>query len=399
MLSFWVAIAVMTGVAALAVLVPLLRRQEAAAAPDLAVYRDQLSEIERDLKSGLISADEGEAARIEVKRRLLAAADRSGAEGAAKRGRRKRWALVFSGLVFVPMLSIGAYFIIGVPEMPDQPLAARLQAPADHQNFAALVQQVEARLAQNPDDGRGWELLAPVYLRSGRYQDAVKARQNALRLLGATADREADLGEALFAAGADIVTADSRAAFERALTLDPKQPKAHYFLGVAEQQAGNVEAAAARWRALLAASPPDAPWRSVVEQSLVELATATQPQPDKLQSAAPQSASPHPDKPLPGPRVENAARLAEQQAEKQAGELPPEVHLSMIRAMVEVLEQKLKTDTGDVEGWMRLVRSHMVLGDSEKAKTALASARTALAGDADKLKRLDDYAKELGLGG
>ena len=108
---------------------------------------------------------------------------------------------------------------------------------------------------------------------------------------------------------------------------------------------------------------------------------------------------PPPDKPLPGPRVENAARLAEKQAEAQASELPPEMHLSMIRAMVEVLEQKLKTDGGDVEGWMRLVRSHMVLGDAEKAKTSLASARTALASDPDKLKRLDDYAKELGLGG
>ncbi|KAA5598263.1 c-type cytochrome biogenesis protein CcmI [Blastochloris sulfoviridis] len=393
-MSFWVAFAVMTGVAALAVLVPLLRRQEVATAPDLAVYRDQLTEIERDLKSGLISAGEGEAARIEVKRRLLAAADRNSAEDSARRGRRNRWALIACGLVGVPLLSIGTYFLIGVPDMPDQPLAARQGAPADHQNFAALVQQVEARLAQNPDDGRGWELLAPVYLRSGRYQDAVKARQNALRLLGATAQREADLGEALFAAGADIVTPESRAAFERALALDPSQPKAAYFLGVAEQQAGNVEAAATRWRALLAASPPDAPWRGVVEQSLVELASASQPEASK-----PHPDTQQPDKPLPGPRVENAARLAEKQAETQASELPPEMHLSMIRAMVEVLEQKLKADGGDVEGWMRLVRSHMVLGDAEKAKTSLASARTALASDPDKLKRLDDYAKELGLGG
>ncbi|NJL08954.1 MAG: hypothetical protein HC900_12450 [Methylacidiphilales bacterium] len=106
-----------------------------------------------------------------------------------------------------------------------------------------------------------------------------------------------------------------------------------------------------------------------------------------------------PPAPRSGHVRQGRARQAEQQAEAQASELPPEAHLSMVRAMVEVLAQKLETDRGDVEGWMRLVRSHMVLGDSEKAKATLASARTALEGEPDKRKRLDDYAKELGLGG
>lgn len=393
---FWVSLAAMTVLAALAVMVPLVRRRAAAAAPDLAIYRDQLAEVDRDLAAGLVTAAEADAARVEVKRRLLGAADRIAATGAPVAGRGARWAVAAAGLVVVPLLAVGLYLVIGVPDLPDQPFAARQGSPSDHQDFAALIKQVEDRLAANPDDGRGWEVLAPVYMRSGRYADAVRANQNVLRLLGDSADRLANLGEAIFAASGDKVTAESRAAFERAAAIDPKQPKARYFLGVADHQDGKRDAAAARWRMQLAETAADSPWREVLEQSLAEI---------QAEAAS---------KPLPGPRIENLPKATQPAASQPvagqpatasatapsaAGNSPPEAQAAITRAMVEMLAQKLKTAGGDAEDWMRLMRGHITLGETDKAQAALAEARTALKGEPDKLKNVEMFAKGLGLGG
>ncbi|BAR99968.1 cytochrome c heme lyase subunit CcmH [Blastochloris viridis] len=393
---FWVTLASMTALAALAVLLPLVRRRTAAAAPDLAIYRDQLAEVERDLAGGQITAAEAGAARVEVKRRLLAAADRlaASAPGAA---RARGWAVAAAGLVVVPMLAVGTYLVIGVPDLPDQPIAARRDAPSNHQDFAVLIEQVEARLAENPDDGRGWEVLAPVYMRSGRYADAVRANQNAMRLLGESADRLAGLGESMFAAAGDVVTPEARAIFERVAAMDARQPKARYFLGVADHQEGKRESAAARWRMQLADTAPDSPWREVLEQSLAEIAAeAAKSEAGKSEAGKSSEASnldagkPEAANVLPGPRVENMQPAAEPSAEAQT---------AMVRAMVEMLAQKLQNDRGDVEGWMRLMRGHMTLGEADKARAALADARTALQAEPDKLRNVETFAKGLGLGG
>ena len=103
-------------------------------------------------------------------------------------------------------------------------------------------------------------MIAPIYLRLGRFDDAVKARRNALRLNGETAERQTELGEALVAAANGVVTAEAKAAFERAVALDPSDVKARYFLGLAAEQDGDREQAVAIWRAMLAGAPPDAPW-------------------------------------------------------------------------------------------------------------------------------------------
>ena len=108
------------------------------------------------------------------------------------------------------------YLTLGSPRLPGQPLQARRDAPLQNTLARRLVAQVEAHLEKNPEDGRGWEVVGPVYMRLGRFEDAVKARRNALRLLGASADREADLGEALIGGANGVVTAEAKAAFERA---------------------------------------------------------------------------------------------------------------------------------------------------------------------------------------
>ena len=201
----WIVFALMTAGALFAVLWPLRRWSVAVAADtgnDSAVYRDQLDEIERDLASGNIGANEAGAARIEVSRRLLAAdqAETARTRDAAPNGdnaahgaiRRRRLSFALAAIV----LTVGAgslYLMLGSPDLPGQPLAERIaDAHGNADSVHALFSRVEAHLEQHPEDGRGWEVIAPVYMRLGRYADAAKARANALRLLGPTAERQAD---------------------------------------------------------------------------------------------------------------------------------------------------------------------------------------------------------------
>src|SRR5262249_5075502 len=170
-------------------------------------YRDQLDEVDRDCSAGRIGIAEAKAARVEISRRLIAAAD---AEAAGRRssgsetypGRQRLVAAM--ALVLLPLGAATLYLGLGSPDLAGG-LGVQTARSGD-EGIDTAVAQVEAHLKQNPNDGRGWEVIAPVYMRIGRYADAVKARRNALRLLGATAERQADLGEALVAVAKGVVT-------------------------------------------------------------------------------------------------------------------------------------------------------------------------------------------------
>jgi cytochrome c-type biogenesis protein CcmH len=269
-----------------------------------------------------------------------------------------------AALVLLPFGATTLYLALGSPLLPDQPLAPRLAAARADQSIDTLIAKVETHLESNPDDGRGWEVIAPIYIRLGRFDDAVRARRNALRLNGSSAEREAAFGEALVFAANGIVTAEAKAAFERAVALDANGVQARYFLGLAAEQDGDRTQAAATWRALIEAAPPDAPWIDLLRRALA--------------------------------RVDRASAPEDPSA---ASELAPEQRLAMIQGMVERLSERLHRDGGDVEEWLRLVRSYMVLGQPDKARAAVVDARRALAGDAGKLRRLDDQLKGLGLEG
>jgi cytochrome c-type biogenesis protein CcmH len=380
----WLVLGLMTAAAVFAVLWPLARAAKPkASGTDLAVYQDQLSEIERDQASGRIGAAEAEAARIEVSRRLLGAADQPDnadhmVSPAAATRHRRITAVV--ALVLLPLGGLSLYLVLGSPDLPGEPLAARMRKPPEHQSVAALVAQVEAHLARDPSDGRGWEVLAPIYLQMGRVDNAVAARRNALRLLGATAAREANLGEALIVASNGIVTEEAKAAFERALKLDQNDERAQFFTGLAAEQEGKREQAAAIWRALLAKAPPGAAWIGFVRQALA-----------RVDDRAPLPAGEaRPAPPMAGPSEQDMAAAAD---------MTPQQRGEMIRGMVDRLAERLKQDGSDLDGWLRLVRSYAVLGDRDKARAAAAEARRALAPEPEKVRRIDELVKGLGLEG
>ena len=303
---------------------------------------------------------------MEVSRRLIAAADAAEFSHAAPVGSPlwRRRAAAIAGLLLLPISATALYLTLGSPQMPGEPLAARMHAQSnENRSIAALVAQVEAHVERNPDDGRAWEVLAPVYMRLGRFDDAVTAWRNTIRLNGSSASREADYGEALVAAANGVVTAEAKAAFERALALDKQDVMARFYMGMAADQDGRRADADAIWDDLVANAPPGAPWVEVVRHAMAR----TQPSARSPTAAAT----------APGPSADDMAAAAK---------LAPAQQDQMVAGMVARLAERLKQNGSDVEGWLRLVRSYRVLGQDEKAQAAIADARRALANDPDKLR-------------
>jgi cytochrome c-type biogenesis protein CcmH len=366
-MTLWFVFALMTVAAIFAVLWPLSRRSSPQAGGDEAtVYKDQLAEIDRDVASGLIGVSEAGAARVEIGRRLLAAAD--GRDLPAQSNLTLRRASAVVALVALPIAAVTFYLTLGSPQLGDFPLASRSRAPDVNQPLDNMVAQVEAHLEKNPTDGRGWSVLAPVLSRLGRYDDATRAYRNAISYAGDSAERRSDLGEALAGAAGGVVTAEAKAEFERAVALNADEPKANYFLGLVAEQDGRPADAATIWRAMLAKAPADAPWRPLVQAALVRVG---------------------------GP----AAPVLSNDAMAAAKDMNEADRGTMIRGMVDRLATRLKQNGHDVEGWLRLVRAYMVMGERDKAVNALTEARQAVAGDAERLRQLNEGLKNLGLDG
>ena len=361
----WVVLAGMTGLAALAALWPLVFGRRRALPPpgEAAFFKAQLGEIDRDVARGQLPAEEAAGARAEAARRLIAA---SAAATAERVGPEAPWARRVAAAAIalaVPIVALGLYFEIGRPDLPDAPLAGRTADVKSVAGVAAALARVERRLAAAPNDLQGWSIAAPVYMRLGRFVDAVNAYAQILRLNGETAQLRADYGEALVGASGGIVTADARAAFDRALVEQPGLPSARFYLGLAAEQEGDAPRAIAVYRALLADAPPQAPWAPVVQARLAGLEGGT---------AAP----------APAPAA-----------------TPPGDQDAMIQGMVERLATRLAANGGDADEWSRLIRAYSVLHEGDKAKAALAAAHKALVGDAAAGQALDALARELGIGG
>jgi cytochrome c-type biogenesis protein CcmH len=361
--------AVMTAVAIGAVIWPLIRnREDRSSGSDVMVYRDQLDEIDRDLSAGLIGKSEAEAARVEISRRLLGAADTAGTkppDSSLTPGLRRIAAAV--ALLALPTLAGGFYLWLGSPQLASAQQEVAPDTASAHESVEGLVTQVEAYLQRNPNDGHGWEILAPVYLRLNRYSDSVTAWRNALQLLGESAERDANLGESLTVEANGVVTADAKAAFLRAATLDNTLVTARYYLGLAAEQDGDRAKAAQIWRDLIAEAPNSAEWVADVRDALA-----------RVESSSGSASGP------------DAAKLAAPPANQS-----PEQQSAMIHSMVERLAARLKQDGSDVEGWLRLVRSYKVLGEPDKVRAAITDAQQALATDRDKLDKLNAGLKSL----
>lgn len=372
----WIVLACLTvGVTAL-LIAPLMKASHVTVADgedEAAVYRDQLREIDRDLGQGLIGAEDAGYARAEIGRRLLAVADAAAKVAPAGRApARHRLATAFVTLC-LPVIGLCLYVTLGSPGLPSQPLEARLANPGN--DMALLVAKAERHLAQNPNDGAGWDLLAPIYFRAMRLPDAELAYRNAIRLLGESPQRLAGFGETLVATNQGIVTEDARTAFERAVALDAGNMRARFYVALALEQAGRAAEARSAFEALAKDSPPGAAWVSLVDEHIAKnggapMATAEEPQ-------------------APGnPTAQDVAA---------AKDMSPADRSQMIKGMIDSLAAKLKDDPNNIEGWLRLVRSYQVMGDATKAGEALQAGLKTFPADGEPGRRLLALAHEIGI--
>jgi cytochrome c-type biogenesis protein CcmH len=385
----WVVLAGLTAIVLLVLLRPLAGARTSERTPeafDAAVYRDQLSEIDSDRGRGLIGEQEAEAARIEIARRLLAADGKARAAGGAKQGATRARAAMIAVGAALPALALGLYLTFGSPRLPDQPLAARLEDPASDRNLEALVARVEARLRAHPEEGQGWEVIAPVYLSGRRYDDAAEAYSQAIRLLGPSAKRFSGQGQALVLANNGVVTEEARRALEQALALDQTLIEPRILLAIAKEQDGQFAAAIDDWRALLNSADAQGPWREMVEKRIetAEAHLAGKPSVAREEPPPQQAGS-------SGGSGPNAADIA------AAQDMSPDQRQAMVEQMVQRLAARLDQDGNDLPGWLKLVRAYSVLDRKVDALKALQRAKSQFSGNADAIEQLDQLAAELGL--
>ncbi|NNU67242.1 c-type cytochrome biogenesis protein CcmI [Rhizobium indicum] len=383
---FWILVAALTAALAVILLYPLLRGAKAAdniRAGEAAVYRDQLRELDRDLNGGLITPEEADYARAEIGRRLIAVSADEPAE-TPKPARHHRFTEAFVLLV-LPVLGLCLYLTTGRPDLPSQPLEARLENPGN--DVAVLIAKAERHLAEKPDDGKGWDVLAPIYFRTMRVNDAQLAYRNAIRLLGPSPVRLDGLAETLMAVSDGVVTEEARQVLEQSLTLEPDNPRARFYIALSMEQAGRPNEARQAFEALAKQSPADAPWLPLVNEHIAMNGGA----PAGADPAAPGagSAAPGADPATPGNPTQQDVAAAENMS---AGD-----RQLMIRGMVESLDAKLSEDPNNFEGWIRLVRSYAVLNDKDRAAGALKRGLAAFPPPGEQGKQLLALARELGI--
>ncbi|MBB4289110.1 cytochrome c-type biogenesis protein CcmH [Rhizobium leguminosarum] len=376
---FWILVAVLTAVVAAILLYPLLRGAKVAEnirAGEAAVYRDQLRELDRDLNGGLITLEEADYARAEIGRRLIAVSGDEPTE-TPKPARHHRFTEAFVLLV-LPVLGLCLYLTTGRPDLPSQPLQARLENPGN--DVAVLITKAERHLAENPEDGKGWDVLAPIYFRTMRVNDAQVAYRNAIRLLGPSAVRLDGLAETLMAVSDGVVTEEARQVLEQSLTLEPDNPRARFYIALSSEQAGRPDEARQAFEALAKQSPPDAPWLPLVNEHIAMNGGAPAGAGSAAAGAGPAA---------PGNPTQQDVAAAETM---NAGD-----RQQMIRGMVESLDAKLSADPNNFEGWMRLVRSYAVLNDKDGAAGALKRGLAAFPAESEQGRQLLALANELGL--
>ncbi len=401
----WIGCALLTAIAVAVLVRPLMRDAEDygpidATDADLAVYRDQLAEIESDQARGLIGLEEAQAATTETARRILRrsadgalAAPKISSDKTPQSGLTEpvsaRFApstLIYIVAAFLPIASIAGYVSLGAPQLPAVPYAERLKKPSGNATVAELVGKVEERLRTNPNDGNGWDLIAPIYFKLRRFDEAAMAFSNAIRLQGDSIKRLQGLAEARVMADNGMVGADARQAFMKILAKQPNQVEARFWLATAKEQDGDLKSAIAAYESLLQLGDDKAPWRQVVKQRLAAAQSKAGITPK--QSGPPASGS--------GTQSAAAPISAEKKTSTTSDAFPDGVP-PQIMAMVEGLAAKLKADGNNIEGWLRLIKSYRVLGRDADAKAASVEAKKYFADGSVDANKIDDLVAELKL--
>jgi cytochrome c-type biogenesis protein CcmH len=371
-MMLWVLFAFLTFTIIAILLVPLLKssgvKSPARADYDIAVYRDQLKELEQEIERGLLSETQADAARAEVHRRMLAAEDAE-LKTPLKRVREdSRFTRLAAIVVIAVVLPLGAailYSLLGSPQLTGKPYAWRMQNDPEFV-VTAEVGKLETLLQNNPS-ASGYQRLAEMHFAARNYDQAVAADRRAISLGANDAMTWSELGEAVVLMNGGAVVPEALQAFITALGIDSRSERARFYIGLAEAQIGNLKQAVAIWRDLEKDSDPNAPWIPMLHEHITVFS--------KEGGFDPASVPPSP----PSMANLNAAITAMMNAmHTQAGVSVPAASPSnndsqdtMIHGMVAQLAARMEKNPDDAAGWQRLAHAYSVLGEKEKARTAI----------------------------
>jgi cytochrome c-type biogenesis protein CcmH len=278
---------------------------------------------------------------------------------------------------------------------------APLAAGAPQPTVDEVIAKLEARLKANPDDAEGWRMLGWSYFSTERFAEAATAMKRATVLDPANPEYFSMLGEALVMASKDGqgMPADAKAAFDKALSLNPKDARARYFRAVAMDLAGDHRGALDAWFALLADTPADAPWAADVREVIRNVGKENGIEVEK-RLAATNPAPPTSGFATDGGQVAAAGIPGPTREQMQAAtQLPQGQQDAMVRGMVDGLEAKLKANPNNAQGWIMLMRSRMQLGEPGKAAKALQDGLAAFRNDGATARKLREAAATLGVPG
>ena len=372
-MTFWIIATAATLAAGLWIARPFLKARTVemnTADGTISIYRDQLDEVERDFKDGLIGAEECAAARAEIERRALKAA-RTLDQGFAVSHRTVVGSAAVATLVAA--VSLGLYTWLGAPGAADRPLALRqeeqLNRLAQSGDPASRIQLLIKAVSENPDSFEDWWMLASSYSAIGDHASAADAYRNAAMLADGRPGVLSAYAESMTLANGNKVPNAALVIFDQ-LARETGDPRARYYLALAKAQDQDFEGAATAWAALARDSDPNAPWMPLVRRDIV-----------------------------------NMARFLERDVTEFLPDATPEETLSVGGSLLPsqaagdtaALEAAVDADPTDFRSWIALAERYAAAGETDRAAGAIASARQQFRGAPFVLQKIAEAEQRLGL--
>lgn len=368
-MGIWSIFAALTIISLALVLWPLWRARDPQSAKRAAleqvVYKDQLAELERDKKAGRIGETEAKSAYAEIARRLLNAS--KGENHLTRTAANNSLIVLVVSAIAIAGFGGLLYARIGNPTLRDLPQETRLANAVKNRDMAAMMLMVERQVEQNPDNLRAWKVLAPALKRSGRFNDAANAYARIMQLDKPTIPLLVDYAESLILANNGNPPPRAIAALKAIVKRDPNHAIAKFYLAIALRQDGKNKEALAAFRELQASNPKNLRLQMAIQRQIIALGGK-------------------PDKKAPGPDADQM---------RAAANMTPEQRREMIKGMVDRLATRLEENGDDLDGWLRLIRARVVMGDAKGAFAAVEKAKSQFKSDANALARIEGLSKQL----
>ncbi len=396
-MTFWIFTGVVTALALVVLLRPLISPAVCDDGDDdpRKLFDDQLAELDRDLSQNRLNSEQYAAARVELQRRFLRTQRQNRTDEQTGGGLSRRSLRIIAGGVIVgfPTVVMGLYLAFGSPGTPGLPHRERLalEQAAQEEQAAQLVkmeQSLQRRLNDNPTNIRNWLLLARLRIETNDLRGSVAAFKGALDNGADDAQTHGSYGEMLVATDDGRVNKMALGAFRTALERDPDNPRALFYSALALQQSGRQRDALAIWLKLRTLLTTNSPWLAVTDERIEKTAEGLNLDAVDLIAANPARS------------VDMAPAVGPSQADMQAAqELSADEQKDMIRGMVNRLAERLANNPDDPEGWLRLTRSYLILGERSKAQDSFARARRAAEGSGQigLLQNMESIARQWGL--